>query len=190
MMIRVQAGTASSQCYARGFKETGAIVSERIISIGWQLLAQYSAGYTCNGVRCNSFASTTETIADNVHHSQLDQPSNRFSWLSRTHLDVENLVTDTLPPVALPAAPHGGHAQAHQLAAVRAVLVRRLQNASQPLLGAGNLAGLDVVVLVPHQLPAIASPASHRITSHHIARSYFKRSTNATIAPLFSSAQM
>mmetsp|Transcript_9937 Transcript_9937/g.45394 ORF Transcript_9937/g.45394 Transcript_9937/m.45394 type:complete len:286 (-) Transcript_9937:1730-2587(-) len=76
----------------------------------------------------------------------------------------ENLVANALTDVAVTAAADGGHDEAGDVAHPGVVLVqsRELRRALE--LRRGNLPGLDVVIVVPHQLPERheAEPNRHR----------------------------
>ena len=64
----------------------------------------------------------------------------------------ENFVANALADVALAAATDRGHRQTHDVAHGRVVLVKRGELRGALELRGGNLARLDVVVVVPHQL--------------------------------------
>jgi hypothetical protein len=57
-----------------------------------------------------------------------------------------------LPAVALAASPNRAHEQPHHVAAAGVRRVRLLEHICERLLRPGDLARLDVVVVVPHQL--------------------------------------
>mmetsp|Transcript_8625 Transcript_8625/g.34871 ORF Transcript_8625/g.34871 Transcript_8625/m.34871 type:complete len:700 (-) Transcript_8625:1746-3845(-) len=77
-------------------------------------------------------------------------------------LNHENLVANALADVSVAAAANGGHDEAGHVAHRRVVLVQRRELRRALELGRGDFPGLDVVVVVPNQLPERHEPEPNR----------------------------